>query len=141
MHNHVVHLPGEHPVTRGEDLWPQGDGVGDVALNYFKANIFNHLNRIPKDAIFVELARLGRLRKRFPWVVLRVQTSLDYADRGRCNGHTSSKIRWSSTTCHSQSPGNCNSSSNKSARGVFPAGFSEGQLAVGIVGLFLAWIS
>lgn len=35
MHNHLVHLPGEHPVTRGEDLWPKGDGVGDVALNLF----------------------------------------------------------------------------------------------------------
>ena len=35
MHNQLVHLPGEHPVTRGEDLWPQGDGVGDVALNSF----------------------------------------------------------------------------------------------------------
>jgi hypothetical protein len=30
--NQRVHLPGEHPVTRGEDLWPKtGDGVGDVA--------------------------------------------------------------------------------------------------------------
>ncbi len=40
MHNRSVHLPGEHPVTRGEDLWPQGDGVGDVALNFFVSLAF-----------------------------------------------------------------------------------------------------
>jgi hypothetical protein len=30
--NRPVHLPGEHPAAGGEDLRPQGDGVGDVAL-------------------------------------------------------------------------------------------------------------
>lgn len=53
MHNHFVHLPGEHPVTRGEDLWPQGDGVGDVALNYFKTPVFNNLTDLFKDVILI----------------------------------------------------------------------------------------
>ena len=58
MDNRAVHLPGEHPAVGGEDLQPQGDGVGDVALFLF--DHFLHADRsfaIPGYREYILLSR------------------------------------------------------------------------------------